>query len=639
MVLPVKSQDAEEDLFLLSLEELQEIEVTTVSRSKETAWDAPAAVTVVTQEQIRRMGATTVPDILRRVPGIHVARISNGLWSVSCRGWADQLSRQLLVLVNGRPIYQADIGGVDWENYNNLVPDIKQIEVIRGPGGTMWGANAVNGVINIITEGREVSAEPETRVSLGFGDYTRVRSHITHSDWVSETLNYRLSLGGFVNKNFPAAVETHDDTQGTRSALNVNWLPTDQDQIFFETAFMDNRAGQESTGADLQPFVQDLKNYNAHALIRWERQLDSDRGFSLQYFYDWFRFREEYTSRDNVSQEVEGEYFFKWGDRHKLRLGAGVRHVRIKEQTSPLRLPQRHIGRDMFYNAFISDEIALIPNKLDLVTGVKWEKSPYSGSAFLPNLRLSYRPNSDTTYWIGVSEAIHSPSQQETYGGIVVPQGLPFNGRPIFLGQRGLKDERMTAYEAGWRRRWTRSVATDLTLFYFDYHDLLDVVQDYQFPNLYLTADNVAEGEAYGFEFSLSWEPTDWYLLTANYSFLRFHKRLTTDDPNVSLTPTHLRSPRNMANLIQAFKVTDRTNLELAVRYVDCVPDSGNLDLAAYIQADASINWQWTERCRISLHGYNLLDASQPEASTGNFLGDNATEVPRAVYMQIDYQF
>lgn len=623
---------------LLPLEDLMLIEITTASRESELAWQTPAAVYTVSAEQIENMGATNIPDILRTVPGMYVAQISQNIWSVSCRGWAGQTSRQLLVMLNNRPIYVPGLDGVNWQHFNNLIPDIDRIEVVRGPGTLMWGSNAVNGVINIIT--KQPQTESSTTISAGVGDRIPYRGSITINEPLSETLNARLTLAGFHHDRYPSPTRlTHDDSRGESILLNLDWLPDPDHQIFIDTGYSKNIHGKEITRIGGEKFVDDLHNYNAHILGRWEYSLNATDQITAQIYQDYFRTRDQVNQRSVYSTDFYLQHKFSLGERHQIMYGIGGTFIKTDDTPTEQRPTENTHNKKWYWNLFIKDRYTMIEDKLYLTAGVKADYSPYNETVLLPALKLSYLPSADTTLWTSISSSAQHPTRGTVESRIILPVPLVTSGNIIYRGNDHTAHEEMIAYEAGVRHRFNDQFSIDATIFLFDYDELREGRQTFDFPDLIIEPVNASEAEIYGFELAAYWQPADWYSLNANYSFMRFERRLTTNDPSVTLDGGYLRSPRNMANLMHHFKITETLGMNLTFRYVDTVADADSMDLDAYIQTDLSFNWRPTDQLQIGLHGRNLFDKSNQEAGTSFYIQDNMTEVPRSVFCEVTYTF
>src|SRR4030081_2326538 len=411
------NQNAPENLKQVSLEELGQIEVTTASKVPVKATRTPAAIYIVTQEDIRRSGATSIPEALRLVPGVEVSRIDSNKWSVGVRGFESRLSRSVLVLIDGRSVYTPLFAGTYWDVQDTLLEDIDRIEVIRGPGGTIWGPNAVNGVINIITKNaRETKG---TLVSSGGGNVDQGTGEARYGSGNGRNFNYRI-----YGKAFSRGPEFHpdhgrfDDWRMGQGGFRADWDSSTRDTFTVQGDFYSGDAGTRvSISTYSAPYTTTVERNaelsGGNLLGRWQRTLNESSGIEVQAYYDRTN-RHDVTFGENRNTfdidflhhlSLPGRQAFVWG------LGAHVSAADFMEVVPTILFaPHR---TDQIYSAFLEDEIALVDNKLWLTLGMKFLHNNYTGLEVQPTARLLWNPNPRHTLWTAVTRAVRTPSRLE----------------------------------------------------------------------------------------------------------------------------------------------------------------------------------------------------------------------------------
>ena len=650
------------DLIDLSLEELMEIEITSVSKKPERVADAAAAVFVITAEDIRRSGATNIPDLLRMVPGVHVGRIDANRWTVSARGFGQQYANKLLVLMDGRVLYTPLFSGTYWDVQNPLLEDIERIEVIRGPGATLWGANAVNGVINIIT--KQTEKTQGTLVSAGAGSRERAFGSLRQGGQIGESLFFKV-YGSYRNREIETDVvstEINSATDMVQAGFRADWLPSGGPASFTLLGEI-YRGGVKGvvTGAKMTPpFSEVLRDETdltgGFVLGRWEQDLPGSSLLTAQLYYDRSE-RDYYFTREiRDTVDLDIQWRTPLGSRQELMVGGRYRFTRdaIRNSLDFSFTPDRRA--DHLVSAFVQDEITLVQDHLRLIVGTKVEHNDYTGFEIQPNGRLIWTPHPWQTLWGAVSRAVHTPSRVDhdvtiLFGNFPI---LVVGDEPLLLAQANLvgdprvDSEELIAYELGYRVQPVEWFSLDVALFYNRYENLRTFELELEeialepkdgawvidTPMIY---DNKMDGETYGVEVVVQWRPIDAWRLQGAYTAMQIE--LEPDEDGLDfisaggegLTPYHQVSLRSFANL--------PWNLELDLwgRYVDELPSIG---VDSYLTLDVRLGWRPLENLELSLVGRDLLEDRHPEQlSEMNSMNPEPVEIERSVYGKITWTF
>lgn len=634
------------DFTQFTLEELAHFPVTSVSKTAEELSTAAAAIHVVTQDDIRRSGVTSIPEALRLVPGIQVARVDAHTWAISARGFNDVFANKLLVLQDGRSIYTPLFSGVYWDAQDTLLDDIDRIEVIRGPGATLWGANAVNGVINIITK----SAKDTQGLLLtgGSGTEEHVFAGVRYGGKLGEHAHYRV-YGKYFSRDDSALMgggDANDHWQMSRGGFRVDWDPNEINHLTFQGDLYGGTAQQTyirlSPVPPFTPFADDSQYDLAggNLLGRWTHPFGEDAEFMLQTWYDrTFRDAVVFEER-RQTWDIEAQQRFSLFGRHDLIAGLGYRLMEDDTEGSfSVSLDPEERITDVF-SAFVQDKIALIHDRLWLTVGSKFEHNDYTGFEVQPSGRLTWAPHQDHTLWASVSRAVRTPSRAES--------DVRLNQQPVFppavitsaFGSSRYGSETLLAYELGYRVQPEARVSFDLALFYNDYDELRSLefrgFQPGPPPHVALVADNKLEGITYGGELAVNYQPASWWRLRLAYSYLQM--ALETKDNSTDTTSVaefEGSSPENQVSLMSSLELPDNVSLDLWARYVDRLPGR-NID--SYFTFDARLAWRPTKNLEFSVVGQNLFDNRHPEFRAG-LVEVQHTEVERSVYGKVTWHF
>jgi iron complex outermembrane receptor protein len=417
---PAAAKEIVADLTELSIEDLMKIEITSVSKKAQKVSDAAAAVFVITQEDIRRSGATSIADALRMAPGLEVARIDANKWAVTARGINNYLTNKLLVLMDGRSVYQPLFAGVYWNLQDTLLEDIERIEVIRGPGATLWGANAVNGVINIITktaketEGGLFTAGGGTN-EKGFGGL-RYGAKVGEESYLRAYGKY-FNRGAFPNVTGVGSSGAWDSGSGG-FRLDSDFSPDSSLTLQGDIAqgYIDDISERTVlTPPYLKTFTGSTFS-TANLLTRWKRKISATSDLSLQLYYDYSNNRAPDMREIRNTVDVDLQHRFALGARHDIVWGLGYRNTRGDFSADSLVTLDPSRRGDELFSGFVQDDIVLVPDRLHLILGSKLEHNDYTGVEVQPSGRLIWTPDERHTFWGAISRAVRTPSWVETDG-------------------------------------------------------------------------------------------------------------------------------------------------------------------------------------------------------------------------------
>ncbi len=661
---------AQTDFTEFDLEELMtmNIEVTSVAKKPQKLFDATAAVFLITQEDIRRSGVTSIPEALRMVPGLQVARIDVNKWAITSRGFNGRFANKLLVLIDGHSIYTPLYSGVFWEMRDILLEDVDRIEVIRGPGATLWGANAVNGVINIIT--KQAKDSQGSLVAIGAGTEERGFGGVRYGGKLGEETHYRAYAKYFNRDNAVDASgeEMADDWKVTRAGFRIDWQASDQKQaasLFFcnsltlQGDIYDGYAGETVTTATLSPpyteiYDERLNIAGGNVLLRGKRAFSESSDATIQIYYDRTEWGTD-TSEDRDIFDFDFQHRFALGEQQEFVWGLGYRLTR-DDFTSSFTISLNPDSRDdHLFSAFMQDDISLFKDRLRLTVGSKFEHNDYTGFEIQPNARLLWTLYERHSVWTSVSRAVRTPSRAEHDMWInrqVIPPNTP-GINPSLLpavvsirGNRDFDSEELIACELGYRVLPVDRLSVDVAGFYNDYDNLRTLEPGTPFPEgsppaTYLVVPfftfNKMRGKTYGIELVANWQVLDRWRLQAAYAYLQMQLRLDKDSYDTMSMSENAEdeSPHHQLSLRSSMDLPKDLELDLCVRYVDNLP---NLDIESYITIDAHLGWKPYKKLELSIVGQNLLDSHHPEF-TPEFIDSSPTEVERSVYGKIILRF
>jgi iron complex outermembrane receptor protein len=637
-----------DDLTGMSMEALMNIEVTSVAKKPQLQSDAAAAIFVITNDDLRRWGVTNIPEALRRVPGIDVARIDASKWAITSRGFNSRFANKLLVLVDGRSVYTPLFAGVYWDSRDVVLQDVERIEVIRGPGGTLWGANAVNGVINIITKS---SADTQgDMVAVTAGKEVRGIGVARHGGKLKNGVDYRVYAKYSDYDEGYSSDGAHDDWRTGQLGFRSDWMQTDRDRITLQGDYYRGKAGQEidiATGAAGPPpttvirAVDDTETDGGNLLFRWSRILDRSSDFALQIYYDHVGVDGKVLYEDRDTLDIDFQHRFRWQQAHDVVWGFDYRFTHDNTDNNPtfeLDPSSRSVN---LYSVFIQDEISLRDN-LHLTLGTKLEHNDYSGIEYQPSARLAWGLSASQTLWGAVSRAVRTPARGEDDVVLrLVPPAAADPGIPVYAeGSDGYDAENLVAYELGYRLNHRNVWSVDVAVFYNDYDKLrtLDPVPDPgPPPSVRFPFDNNMSGETYGAELASQWQVRPGWRLNASYSWLDMKLRLHNNSTDTLSKSSEDASPTSKAAIWSAVDFGHNLQFDAALRYVGDIEVNG-IDIDSYVEADLRLGWEARPGLELSIIGQNLLDNHHPEFLP-DFINTRPTEVERSIYGRVSWNF
>ena len=612
----------------LSLEQLGNIEVTTASKAPEEVWKTPAAVYVITQEDIQRSGATTIPDALRLVPGIEVARIDSDKWSIGIRGFGSRLARSVLVLIDGRTVYTTLFAGTYWEVQDTLLDDIDRIELIRGPGATIWGPNAVNGVINIIT--KNAKDTQGTLASAGGGNVEQGFANLRHGGGNGKGLDYRVYGKGFNRgPEFHTDDQNYDDWRGGQAGFRIDWARDERDSFNLQGDIYDQADGESVQATSYTPPYSQILNSAAHLsggniMVRWTRTQGEGKDIQVQAYYD--RANRHEPNFGDIRDTFDVDFLQRFRVvRQEISWGLGARFTPATdiELFSGLTF-QPDKRTDRLLTAFFQDEIALVQNRLSLSVGSKLISTNFSPVQLEPSVRLLWTPTDKQTLWAAFTHAVRTPADVERdffLSGYIGPSpgGLQFFAR--FNANRSFRSEQMNGYELGYRRLITKTLYVDLSGFYNHYSDLFSeditgspfLESDPAPTHILLPAEfgNGLLGTTKGVEIAPEWRPTHFWRLRGSYSYLQMDLERSRNSLDIGTAAgIEGSSPKHQAMVQSGFDISKNFTLDFSYRYISSLPGQ---KVEAYSTADTVFGWRFHEHFRLSLVGKNLLQPRHAE--------------------------
>lgn len=633
----------------MSIEDLMSIKVTLVSKQEEELRGAPAAIHVITQDDIRRAGVTSIPEALRLAPGLQVGRVDAHTWAVTARGFNDTFANKLLVMIDGRTVYTPLYSGVFWDVQDTLLEDIDRIEVIRGPGATLWGANAVNGVINIVTKRAENTQG--WLFSGGGGSEERGFGSFRYGAKAGEDTYYRL-YGKYNLRDDSARANGGDASDGWQlgqGGLRVDWVPEEVSRVTFQadgyvgterqtyTRFSPTPPHAPSTVGDEGSLA------GGNALVRWTRSFSDESELSLQTYFDVTHRNSIVFAEDRHTYDLDVQHRFGIGNRHRLIWGAGYRatadRIRDTDNFDVSFTPARRT--DQLVSAFVQDEIALVEDRLALIVGSKFEHNDYTGMEIQPSGRLLWTPHSQHTIWGSVSRAVRTPSRAEDGVRLNLPSpaGSPVPLTSIF-GSSDFGSEDLMAYELGYRVQPHSRLSLDLAAYYNVYNDLRSTettgISFVPPAHIVVVVGNALYGETYGGEASATWRATDWWRWHLSYTHLRLqmHTRSGSTDTTTA-ADIEGASPQHQLSFRSTMDLPRDLEFDWGVRFVSSLPSR---NISAYTLMDVRLGWRPRKNLEMSLIGHSLLDSRHPEFGP-TFIQTQATEIQHGAYGKITWRF
>jgi iron complex outermembrane receptor protein len=628
--------DSDGDLTQLSLEELMNLEITSVSRKAERRSEAADAIYVLTREDIRRAGVRTLADALRLAPGLQVARVTADAWAVGVRGFASRLARSVLVLVDGRSVYNPLFAGTYWETLDYPIEDIERIEIIRGPGGTLWGANAFNGVINIIS--RSARDTQGGYVEAGAGNEERGFGTVRYGGRLGDAY-YRGWVHGFNRDAGFSPGRDYDAWRMGRTGFRTDWDAGPQDALTVQGDVFSGRLGERvPVATSTAPFREVLRDdgdvSGGNVLGRWTRVFSPRSDLTLQIYYDNFYRQDPHFLERRNTGDIDFQHRYRLVRWQELIWGLGYRvSADTTRGSHQIRFDPADRTIELF-SSFVQDELTLLPDRLRLTVGSKFEHNDFSGFEVQPSGRLLWTPDPRHTVWGAVSRAVRTPSRVEHD---FFATGPTAPGSPTFtrvLGDEDFVSEKVVDYQLGYRVRPVPRLYVDVVPFYNEFDDLLSLEPLTPFTEtragvahaiVPLRIENGLHGESYGVELAADASLTEWWRINAVYSFLNLNLQHDPRSLDRSQQAAEGSSPHNMATIRSLMNLPAAFQLDLVGRYVDTLP---GLQVDSYVELDARLARRFGRSLELSVVGRNLLHDHHREFAGG-------TEVERDAYAMV----
>lgn len=669
-------EDVIDELMGLDIDQLMNLEITSVSKRSERLFEAPAAVYVLTNEEIRRSGMRSVPELLRMVPGVQVAQQSGNRWAITARGFNGLFSDKLLVMIDGRSVYSPLFAGVYWDAQDVLIEDIDRIEVIRGPGATVWGANAVNGVVNIVT--RRAKDSEGLYVSGGVGNVERGFAEVRYGGAVGEDVHYSAYFKWFQRSEFESrdGEPATDATDALRGGAKLEWQITDDDLLIVQGDAYggDSNASVQMTNTTSIPPGTDTvfsqgRIVGGNVQARWEHAFAEKNAGHVQFYYDRADRDDAQLGYMRNTIDFDLQHHFDFLQHGIFTWGFAWRRNWDDSESSDTVVLDPAMRTDDLISGFLQAEWRAFDDLLRLTAGSKLERNDYTGFEYQPSGRIAIVPNDRNTVWASISRAVRTPSRSDED---VTITGLP---SPAFgfqiQGNRALVSEVALAYEAGYRVRPLDRLQLDLAGFYNDFEQLLSSEPTGAFFCLYggavapfppppscptgpgtpfnpvmqsIQIQNALAGSAWGIEFSGRWSVIeDWtvierFSIDAAYGYLDVSIDTSASaDPNSGLQETS--SPQHQVNGRFHFDFPFGLTFDTSIYWVDELPKvtATEAGVPDYFRMDMRWGWFATENIEASVVLQNATNASHQEWVTQQ--GIIGTDVPRSVYGQLSFRY
>jgi iron complex outermembrane recepter protein len=622
------------DLKHLSIEELMDVQVTSVARHPERLLQAASAIQVITREDIRRSGATTLAEALRLADNLEVAQKNSHDWAISARGFNTALANKLLVMIDGRTVYTPLFSGVFWDAQDYLLEDIERIEVISGPGGTLWGANAVNGIINIIT--RSAADTQGTYVEAGGGQQPQGLAGARYGGELAPGVDFRVYAKALDmdNEVFPTGANAQDGWHQDRGGFRVDTAPSGQDTLSFHGDFYNGREGEPPTGAS-----DDIGGGNLVA--HWGHSFSSDSDFNLQAYYDRTHLAEPVAAyylsnillapagllRDDLTTyDVDFQHRFALLSWNQIVWGLGYRRTHdVTQNAAGLGFLPATLDQNL-YSAFLQDE-AHLGSRWSFIVGSKVEHNDYTGYVFEPNIRAQWTVTSNQALWSAISRAARTPSRIDR--DLLEPLG------PIVIleGSHDFSSEYVTAYELGYRTQLSGRLSGSISTYFNDYTDIRSTsVTPLTIIPFYF--ENNVEGHTHGVELSGTYQVLDQWSLHLGYDLLKEHLGVKPGQFDLDNALNETADPEHQTSLRSALTL-GAVEWNATLRWVDSLTINNGPSVAtvpSYAELDSRLAWHLSSRWELSVDGRNLLHDRHVEYG---FPGPTQVAIARSVYGKV----
>lgn len=652
--MPAVAQQGDEainpnELKKLSIEELMKVEVTSVSRRSEKLTEVASAIQVITKEDIRRSGATSIPEALRLATNLHVAQKNSHDWAISARGFNTDLANKLLVLIDGRTVYTPLFSGVFWDRQDYLLEDIERIEVISGPGGTLWGSNAVNGVINIITK-KSVDSQG-LYAEAGAGNQVRGFGGLRYGGKIGSTVTYRV-YGKYTDRDeavLPEGKGAADSWRMGQGGFRLEATPSDKNAFTFQGDYYKSGVNLSTGGKS------DVNGVNV--MGRWSHSFSERSETILQLYYDRTYLDQpvpEARTSDNSlvlapaghlkdelhTYDLDFQHSFSVGDRNHLVWGLGYRFTHDKITNAPaLAFVPEELDRNLI-SLFAQDELTVTKNIL-VTLGTKVEHNDYTKFEVEPSLRLQYHLTEKQSLWSAVSRAVRIPSRVDRHIRLPTPGFSPIIDN-LLVGGQDFDSETVIAYELGYRGQFNSKITSSVSVFYNVYDKIRSTSPSPPpgFLGLPLFYENNLEGETFGLEFTSTCQVTDWWRMVGGYTLFREDIRIKEGKTDFNNALNETADPRHRLLLQSFMNLNKKFSLDTRLRFVDSFVYSNSgvaTTMSDYTELEIRLGYSPTRNLEFSVAGQNLLNDQHGEYVISS--PNPRVEIERSVYLKAACRF
>ena len=643
-----QAQDGQSDLGQLGLDQLAKVEVTSVSKKEQKLNDVAAAVYVITQEDIRNSTANTIPDLLEMVPGLDVAHIGGGWWALSARGFNSQYVQDTLVLINGRSVFDPVFSGVLWNELDLMLEDIDRIEIIRGPGATIWGSNAFNGIINIIT--KPAQQTQGTLVTAGIDNDARTFGSVRYGGAIGKSTHYRIYSKYFdeaPNDSFTGPA--HDSFRGFDVGLRLDTILSQRNSFMLDAKGFDNKIGVDSTGFSYAPpftfnFLNNLQDQGENFLGRWIHKSSNGAITTFQTSFVHAIHSQFAPVVNGNLANISVQHELALGTRHDLVLGAEYDFRQSQTSTavptvwwSPSN-PSTRIA-----SGFVQDEMLFVNGVIHVTTGLRLDHNSLSGFALDPTARILWKLNPKHSLWAAYSLANRTPSGSDAFAQLNFavfpgPAGVEVVRK---IGNPRIGPERMHAFELGYRTQFSKKASLDVATFYNHYFDLIGVEPGQPFQEagpparlvLPLNEQNNTAGGVFGAELAAKWSPANTLHFGATYSLIEMALAQSVPFPGDPAQMANGTTPRHQLNLRTSVDLQRTLTLSTALAFVDRRTAQA---VPGYTEVNTALLWRPLESGEFKIGVDDLLNKEHVEF---NAPGQLPTQQGRNLYGKATWRF
>lgn len=634
------------ELMKMDLQALMDLDILSVSKRKEAINDVAAAITVITQEDIRRSGATSIVELMRLVPGYIVARIDSNKWSASSSEDSNRLADDMTVMIDNRPLYSSFFGGVFWEHVDLVFEDIQRIEVIRGPAGKIWGANTGRGLVNIVTKSSKDTQG--ALVSLAGGTEERGQVAIRYGGKIGDAITYRFSAKG-TERDASHTKDAADDWRNGLLSFRADWQATEHDDVDINVGYYRAKTGQRISMPSLTDInetetqVEDANYASYYSSTDWRHRISDTAGFDANFFYDHIR-RDDlsvFNVRDRFSFSVSNHFDLPW-DQHFLW---GLYYLNEQDQSRAGRIiAMRPANIDMeTYAGYLQDEIGFFDNRLRMSVGASVMKHSFvSDPQFQPSFRMAWSFTENQTFWLAVTRTSQIPNRLEKNGihWLQPDQDNEFEAGKSWIALRGNPKqfaEENTGYQVGYRGKFS-AVSFDLSGFVVHERDApFQTVTENDTTFRYLNGD---KENIYGVQLALDWQPLPWWRLKSmgSYMFIEHVGEEDTSQAGEEERPEFLENagwPAYQYSLRSLMDLSEHWEFDTTLRYVDKLQETA---INGYYNLDARLGWKPNKHWELSLVGQNLLQDHHQE-TFATFFPTQSAKIERGIYARVVWKF